>query len=31
MSGGEKKPVKGLRSPRVEVGGLVYFGRMMDK
>ena len=28
---GERKPVEGLRSPRVEVGGLVYFGRMVDK
>ena len=31
MSGEERKPVAGLRSPRVEVGGLVYFGRMVDK
>ena len=27
----ERKPVEGLRSPRVGVGGLVYFGRMVDK
>jgi len=27
----ERKPVEGLRSPRVSVGGLVYFGRMVDK
>jgi len=26
-----KKPVPGLRSPREMVGGLVYFGRMVDK
>ena len=26
-----RKPVEGLRSPRVGVGGLVYFGRMVDK
>ena len=26
-----KKPVPGLRSPREEVEGLVYFGRMIDK
>ena len=31
MSGAERKPVAGLRSPQVEVGGLVYFGRMVDK
>lgn len=28
---GAKKPVPGLRSPREMVGGLVYFGRMIDK
>jgi len=28
---GERKTIEGLRSPRVEVGGLVYFGRMVDK
>lgn len=28
---GERRPVEGLRSPRVGVGGLVYFGRMVDK
>ena len=28
---GERKPVEGLRSPRVGVGGLAYFGRMVDK
>jgi len=28
---GERKPVAGLRSPRGGVGGLVYFGRMVDK
>ena len=26
-----RKPVEGLRSPRVGVVGLVYFGRMVDK
>ena len=26
-----RKPVEGLRSPRIGVGGLVYFGRMVDK
>ncbi len=26
-----RKPVPGLRSPREEVQGLVYFGRMLDK
>ena len=31
MSAGERKPVPGLRSPRDEVKGLVYFGRMVDK
>jgi len=31
MSGVNRKPVDGLRSPRVEVAGLVYFGRMVDK
>jgi len=31
MSDTEKKPVPGLRSPREEVGGVVYFGRMVDK
>ena len=31
MKAPEKKPVPGLRSPREEVGGLVYFGRMVDK
>ncbi|CAM8623026.1 Domain of unknown function DUF5069 [Candidatus Methylacidiphilaceae bacterium] len=28
---GERKPIEGLRSPRVGVGGLIYFGRMVDK
>ena len=28
---GERKPVVGLRGPREEVAGLVYFGRMVDK
>ena len=28
---GERKPVEGLRSPRGDVAGLVYFGRMVDK
>jgi Domain of unknown function (DUF5069) len=28
---GERKPIEGLRSPRVGVGGVVYFGRMVDK
>ena len=28
---GERKTIEGLRSPRVVVGGLVYFGRMVDK
>ena len=27
----KRKPVPGLRSPRDEVDGLVYFGRMVDK
>ena len=31
MSQGSRQPVPGLRSPREEVGGLVYFGRMVDK
>lgn len=31
MTAGERKPVPGLRSPRDEVSGLVYFGRMVDK
>ena len=31
MSGMSRKPVPGLRSPREEVDGLVYFGRMVDK
>lgn len=31
MSSTGKKPVPGLRSPREEVEGLVYFGRMVDK
>jgi len=31
MSGAVRKPVEGLRSPRGEVAGLVYFGRMVDK
>lgn len=31
MKAGERKPVPGLRSPREEVRGLVYFGRMVDK
>jgi len=31
MSTGARKPVPGLRSPRDEVQGLVYFGRMIDK
>ena len=31
MSVTERKPVPGLRSPREEVQGLVYFGRMVDK
>ena len=31
MSQGSRQPVSGLRSPRVEVEGLVYFGRMVDK
>lgn len=28
---GVRRPVDGLRSPRGEVAGLVYFGRMVDK
>ena len=31
MSGGSRQPVPGLRSPREEVEGVVYFGRMVDK
>ena len=31
MSVPERKTVPGLRSPREEVQGLVYFGRMVDK
>lgn len=31
MSAPGRKPVPGLRSPREEVGGVVYFGRMVDK
>lgn len=31
MSGEKRQPVPGLRSPRVEVKGLAYFGRMVDK
>jgi len=31
MSGVVRRPVEGLRSPRGEVTGLVYFGRMVDK
>lgn len=31
MSHALRRPVAGLRSPREEVEGLVYFGRMMDK
>jgi len=31
MSGVVRKPVEGLRSPRGEVAGLIYFGRMVDK
>lgn len=31
MSKTGKTPVQGLRSPREEVEGLVYFGRMVDK
>jgi gluconokinase len=31
MSQGSRQPVPGLRSPRDEVEGLVYFGRMVDK
>jgi len=31
MSQGSRQPVPGLRSPREEVEGLVYFGRMVDK
>ena len=31
MSGVVRKPIEGLRSPRGEVAGLVYFGRMVDK
>jgi len=31
MSQSSRQPVPGLRSPRAEVEGLVYFGRMVDK
>ena len=31
MSQGPRQPTPGLRSPREEVDGLVYFGRMVDK
>jgi gluconokinase len=31
MSQSYRQPVPGLRSPRDEVEGLVYFGRMLDK
>ena len=31
MSQSSRQPVPGLRSPREEVEGLVYFGRMVDK
>jgi gluconokinase len=31
MSQDSRQPVPGLRSPRDEVEGLVYFGRMVDK
>ncbi|MFM8654577.1 MAG: DUF5069 domain-containing protein, partial [Verrucomicrobiota bacterium] len=31
MSQNSRQPVPGLRSPREEVEGLVYFGRMVDK
>ena len=31
MSGADRKPMPGLRSPRDSVDGLVYFGRMVDK
>lgn len=31
MKSPDRKPVPGLRSPREEVEGLVYFGRMIDK
>lgn len=31
MKHGSRQPVPGLRSPREEVEGLVYFGRMVDK
>jgi len=31
MSGPTRQPVAGLRGPREEVEGLVYFGRMVDK
>ena len=31
MSHSSRQPVPGLRSPREEVEGLVYFGRMVDK
>lgn len=31
MSVGGRNPVPGLRSPRDEVRGVVYFGRMVDK
>lgn len=31
MSTAPRQPIPGLRSPREEVEGLVYFGRMVDK
>ena len=31
MSAPSRQPIPGLRSPREEVEGLVYFGRMVDK
>ena len=31
MSAPARQPIPGLRSPREEVDGLVYFGRMVDK
>jgi len=31
MSTPSRQPIPGLRSPREEVEGLVYFGRMVDK
>lgn len=31
MSSPARQPTPGLRSPREEVEGLVYFGRMVDK